>query len=245
MQTEVRRNRVTEEISRADSYRMFDRISPRYDFLNHLLSFGRDRGWRREVSRIVRESRHQSILDLACGTCDLILSAFEENDDIHCGVGIDMAGKMLSIGKEKVSRKHLDARICLVRGDGMRIPLGRETVDLAMIAFGIRNMNDPHKSLSEIHRVLKSGGRLVVLEFSIPKNRVSRVAYLAYFRYILPLVGGILSGDLRAYQYLNRTVENFFSDSAFGRMMENAGFRDLRFMPLTFGITTIYSGDKG
>ncbi len=245
MQTEVRRNRVTEEISRADSYRMFDRISPRYDFLNHLLSFGRDRGWRREVSRIVRESRHQSILDLACGTCDLILSAFEENDDIHCGVGIDMAGKMLSIGKEKVSRKHLDARICLVRGDGMRIPLGRETVDLAMIAFGIRNMNDPHKSLSEIHRVLKSGGRLVVLEFSIPKNRVSRVAYLAYFRYILPLVGGILSGDLRAYRYLNRTVENFFSDSAFGRMMENAGFRDLRFMPLTFGITTIYSGDKG
>lgn len=245
MQTEVRRNRVTEEISRADSYRMFDRISPRYDFLNHLLSFGRDRGWRREVSRIVRESRHQSILDLACGTCDLILSAFEENDDIHCGVGIDMAGKMLSIGKEKVSRKHLDARICLVRGDGMRIPLGRETVDLAMIAFGIRNMNDPHKSLSEIHRVLKSGGRLVVLEFSIPKNRVSRVAYLAYFRYILPLVGGILSRDLRAYRYLNRTVENFFSDSAFGRMMENAGFRDLRFMPLTFGITTIYSGDKG
>lgn len=245
MQTEVRRNRVTEESSRADSYRMFDRISPRYDFLNHLLSFGRDRGWRREVSRIVRESRHQSILDLACGTCDLILSAFEENDDIHCGVGIDMAGKMLSIGKEKVSRKHLDARICLVRGDGMRIPLGRETVDLAMIAFGIRNMNDPHKSLSEIHRVLKSGGRLVVLEFSIPKNRVSRVAYLAYFRYILPLVGGILSRDLRAYRYLNRTVENFFSDSAFGRMMENAGFRDLRFMPLTFGITTIYSGDKG
>lgn len=245
MQTEVRRNRVTEESSRADSYRMFDRISPRYDFLNHLLSFGRDRGWRREVSRIVRESRHQSILDLACGTCDLILSAFEENDDIHCGIGIDMAGKMLSIGKEKVSRKHLDARICLVRGDGMRIPLGRETVDLAMIAFGIRNMNDPHKSLSEIHRVLKSGGRLVVLEFSIPKNRVSRVAYLAYFRYILPLVGGILSRDLRAYRYLNRTVENFFSDSAFGRMMENAGFRDLRFMPLTFGITTIYSGDKG
>lgn len=245
MRTEVGRNRGNDDISRADSHRMFDRISPRYDFLNRLLSFGRDRGWRREISRIVRESRHQSVLDLACGTCDLILSAFEENEDIQQGVGIDMAGRMLTIGKEKISRKDLDSRIDLVRGDGTRIPLGGETVDFAMIAFGIRNMVDPQKSLSELHRVLKSGGRLAVLEFSIPKKMAFRVVYLAYFRYILPFVGGILSGEPRAYRYLNRTVEAFPSGDPFSRILENSGFINLRILPLTTGIATIYCGDKG
>ena len=244
MRTEVGQNRANDEFSRADSYRMFDRISQRYDLLNRLLSFGRDHGWRKEVARITRESSPRTVLDLACGTCDLILAAFEENDDIETGVAVDMAGRMLSIGKEKVSKNHLDPRINLIRGDGMRIPLGRETVDFAMIAFGIRNMDDPAGALSELHRVLKTGGRLAVLEFSIPEKRLFRVVYLVYFRYILPFVGGIISGDLRAYRYLNRTVEAFSSGDAFGRFMEGAGFRNLRIIPLTCGLATIYCGEK-
>ena len=244
MQTEVHQKRCRAAPSKVDSHLLFDRISSRYDLLNRLLSLGRDIHWRREVALIMRGVPHESVLDLACGTCDLIIAAFANNHDIRWGLGVDMAEKMLAIGKDKLADQNLDTKIGLVRGDGMRIPVADDSIDFAMIAFGIRNMIDPLKSLSELYRVLKSGGRLSVLEFSMPENQPVRVAYLIYFRYILPLAGGIISGDRRAYRYLNRTVESFPHGKEFGRMMEKAGFANLQIRPLTFGIATIYCGDK-
>ncbi len=244
MKTEIHPDRDNLASLKADSHILFDRISSRYDLLNRLLSLGRDIYWRKEVSLIIREAPHENVLDLACGTCDLIIEALANNPDIHQVTGIDMAERMLAIGKKKLNKRNLDTKISLVRGDGMKMPVASNSIDFAMIAFGIRNMYDPVKSLSELFRVLKSGGRLVVLEFSIPVNRPIRVVYLIYFRYILPLVGGIISGDRHAYRYLNRTVEAFSHGKGFDRLMEKAGFASLQIRRMTLGIATIYCGDK-
>jgi demethylmenaquinone methyltransferase/2-methoxy-6-polyprenyl-1,4-benzoquinol methylase len=244
MKTEIYPERDSLASSKVNSHLLFDRISSRYDLLNRLLSLGRDIHWRKEVSHIIREAPHENVLDLACGTCDLIIEAFASNPDIQQGIGVDMAEKMLGIGKKKLDNRNLETKISLVRGDGMAMPVASNSIDFAMIAFGIRNMHDPLKSLSELFRVLKSGGRLVVLEFSIPVNRLVRVAYLFYFRYILPLVGGIISGDHHAYRYLNRTVEAFSHGKGFGQLMKKAGFASPQIRRMTFGIATIYCGDK-
>jgi demethylmenaquinone methyltransferase/2-methoxy-6-polyprenyl-1,4-benzoquinol methylase len=230
--------------SRVGSHRIFDRISSRYDLLNHLLSLGQDIRWRREVAVMIGQSPHRTILDLACGTCDLILSAFKYNRDIQMGIGIDMAEKMLTIGRDKVSSRRFNGRIWLVRGDGLQLPLDDNSIDLAVVSFGIRNMPDPIKALYELFRVLRRDGRLLVLEFSIPGNQAFRAVYILYFRHLLPLIGGLISGDRAAYSYLNRTVETFPYGEAFRRMAEAAGFANIRLRPLSLGIATIYCGDK-
>jgi len=231
--------------SKADSHKMFDRISSRYDLLNRILSLGIDSLWRRRLALMMREYSHRTVLDLACGTCDLVLSSFRRNPDIECGIGIDMAGRMLDIGKRKIHNRGLSNRISLSLGDGMELPLADRSIDFAMISFGIRNMVDPAKALAELRRVLTPDGHLAVLEFSIPENRIFRALYLLYFRKLLPLIGGIVSGDRFAYNYLNRTVETFYYGKAFCEMMRAAGFGDIRSRPLTFGIATIYIGSAG
>lgn len=227
-----------------ESYVLFDRIAARYDLLNRLLSFGMDIRWRRQVSSMIREVPHERVLDIACGTGDLILAALSRLDDIECGVGVDMAGKMLEIGKRKIANRKHDGKASLVKGDGLQLPVTDEAFDVAMIAFGIRNMADPGRALTEMYRILKPGGRLAVLEFSIPRNPLFRSVYLIYFRHILPLIGRAVSGDPYAYRYLNRTVESFFPRDVFRRIVEDAGFTNLRVKPLSFGIATIYCGDK-
>jgi demethylmenaquinone methyltransferase/2-methoxy-6-polyprenyl-1,4-benzoquinol methylase len=231
--------------SRAEVPLLFDRIASRYDLLNRILSFGMDVRWRRRVASRLREKPGETILDLACGTCDLLIEAFGGIPGTKRGLGVDMAGRMLAIGREKIARRGLDGRITLVRGDGTRLPIADGTIDSAMIAFGIRNMTDPGRALSELYRVLRPGGRLAILEFSLPSNRWVRAVYLVYFRHVLPRVGGAISRNQTAYRYLNRTVESFAYGKKFGRMMESAGFARLRIEPLTFGIATIYCGDKG
>jgi len=229
---------------RADSPEMFDRISSRYDLLNHLLSFGQDLLWRRKLARMMSSVPHGVVLDIACGTCDQILSAYRHNPDIDVGLGIDMAGKMLRVGSDKVVARRLSDRILLARGDGMDLPLADDSIDFAMISFGIRNMTDAGRSLTEFRRILKPGGTLSILEFSLPENRLIRTIYLGYFRHVLPRVGAIISGDSQAYSYLNKTVEAFYDGEEFCAMMRAAGFNSVGMMPLTLGTVTIYVGKK-
>ena len=184
------------------------------------------------------------LLDLACGTCDLAIAALDAAPDVRAAVAIDPAGRMLEIGREKLARHGLGARVSIVRGDGRHLPLGDGAIDFATIAFGIRNIPGPLDALAELRRVLRPGGRLAVLEFSLPGNPVVRAAYLAYFRHVLPRVGGLVSGDPTAYRYLNRTVESFPSGVAFAGMMEKAGFDGIRIESLTFGVATLYCGEK-
>ncbi len=230
--------------ARAGSHLLFDRISARYDLLNRLLSFRQDIRWRKHLSRVIEQAPHGTVLDLACGTCDSILESFSRIHDIQWGLGIDMAEKMLALGKRKIVGRGLDSKISLTRGDGMNIPVLDDSFDFAIISFGIRNMVDPDRSLSELRRVLKPGGSLAVLEFSLPSNRFFRYIYLLYFRHLLPLIGGAISGDRDAYRYLNKTVEAFYHGPDFCRRVKMAGFRNIVTHTLTAGIATIYCGDK-
>ncbi len=222
---------------------MFDRISRRYDLLNHLLSLGLDIRWRRQAARRLASSPDQVLLDLACGTGDLAIAAIRSGRPDRFVVGVDMAAQMLRLAEQKISRRGLAERIRFVRGDGMSLPLADRSVDAAMIAFGIRNMPDTATCLNELHRVVRPGGRLVVLEFSIPENRLVRSLYLPYFRHILPRLGRMISGDGYAYRYLDRTVETYTYGEEFVALMEAAGFVNVRRRPLTWGVVTLYTGE--
>lgn len=223
---------------------MFDRIAHRYDLLNRLLSFGQDVVWRKKVARHLPQTNNLHILDIATGTGDLLLSLYRESSRVSSGIGIDMAEKMLAVGEQKLARRKLDGSLSLQKGDAMNIPFAEETFDAVSIAFGIRNVENVEKALREMHRVLKPGGRALILEFSLPGNRVIRRLYLFYFRHILPRIGGFISGDSYAYRYLNRTVETFPYGENFCNLMRRTGFRQVHFTPLTLGIATIYRGDK-
>lgn len=156
-----------------------------------------------------------------------------------------MAERMLEFGRPKLVKRNLDALITLQKGDATAIPFSDACFDAVTIAFGIRNVNDVRKGLQEMWRILKPGGRAIILEFSLPENRLVRRVYLFYFRNILPRIGGMISGDSYAYRYLNETVESFPYGAEFCRLMEESGFVKVQMTPLTFGIATIYQGDKG
>ena len=230
--------------SRDGVYKMFNRISPRYDLLNHLLSFGQDIVWRRKAVKYLQKKPGQKILDLACGTGDFALTACRRlPPDTFC-IGLDMAGEMLKIARQKIFRHRIKNQLLLSRGDCMAIPMQNKKFDAALMAFGLRNMTDPAGCLREINRVLKPKGRLILLEFSIPENLLFRAVYLFYFRTILPALGQLLSGDAYAYRYLNRTVETSIYGEALCKRFSACGFGNIHIRPLTFGIATIYVGDK-
>jgi demethylmenaquinone methyltransferase/2-methoxy-6-polyprenyl-1,4-benzoquinol methylase len=229
---------------RADSWNMFDRIAGRYDFLNHLLSLGQDIRWRKKVARFLNKYNNQYVLDLATGTGDQLLYLFNSSEQIGQAVGTDLSINMLEKGRIKVRKKRLDDRIILEEGDVQDIRYPDNSFDAVTISFGIRNVKDVNRSLSEMLRVLKPGGRAIILEFSIPSNIILRRFYLFYFRYILPMIGSIISGDGYAYRYLNETVEGFPYGETFGEMLSASGFQNVSLRQLTFGIATIYCGDK-
>ena len=156
-----------------------------------------------------------------------------------------MARQMLEIGRQKIEDRGLDRRITLISDDAMRLPFKDESFDAVTIAFGIRNVLDTGQTLREMHRVLRSGGRALILEFSLPSNPFLRRLYLFYFRYLMPWIGGIVSGNRRAYRYLNQTVETFPYGKEFARFLTETGFKAVRFFPLSFGVATIYRGEKG
>ncbi len=229
------------EHSRLDVWRMFDRIAPRYDLLNRLLSMRRDVVWRKEMARQLPEGHALRLLDLATGTADVLLSMMRNTSNITSGVGLDMSHQMLVRGKPKIAS---DSRLALMRSDATCIALPNRTFDAVTISFGIRNVLDVSAGLREMHRVLKPGGRALILEFSLPANALIRWGYLLYFRNVLPIVGGMISGDARAYRYLNETVETFPYGEAFCALMRDAGLVDVQAKPLTFGIATLYRGDR-
>jgi len=228
--------------SRAAVWRMFDRIAPRYDLLNRLLSLRQDVVWRNKVARYLPDVNQQKVLDIATGTADLLLSLFDKSDRIHSAVGIDLSPKMLQLGLKKIAAGKLDDRISLMRADALQIPFADGSFDAVTIAFGIRNVADVPKALAEIHRVLKPGGRVLILEFSMPRNWLVRKLYPFHLRGILPRLGGMISGNRYAYRYLNETVETFPHGEEFCDLMRQAGFAEVQAEPMTFGIATIYHG---
>ncbi len=221
---------------------MFDRIAPRYDCLNRLLSLRRDVAWRKCMAQQLPAGGALCLLDLATGTGDVLLSLCAREPRVTTAVGLDISGGMLARARVKVARARPAAACALVRGDATRLGLRDASFDAVTIAFGIRNVTNVDVALREMRRVLRPGGRALVLEFSLPAHALVRGAYLLYFRHVLPRIGGLISGDFQAYRYLNETVETFPFAAAFCALMTGAGFRDVCAIPLTFGIATLYLG---
>lgn len=230
--------------SRAHVGSMFDRIAHRYDLLNRLLSFGTDVRWRKRIAQHLPEGDALQVLDLATGTADVLISLRRHCPRVMRGTGIDLSYGMLSHGVPKLRALGLGGHFRLAQGDAMRLPLPSNSYDAATISFGIRNVLDVPAGLREMQRVLKPGGRVLVLEFSLPGNALFRAGYLFYFRHVLPRIGALLSGDAHAYRYLNQTVETFPYGEAFCALLREAGFCEVRAFPLTLGIATLYQGDK-
>jgi demethylmenaquinone methyltransferase/2-methoxy-6-polyprenyl-1,4-benzoquinol methylase len=222
---------------------MFDSIAWRYDFLNHFLSFGIDRLWRRRAIRIISKFyKNPHILDVATGTGDLAIAAMKLNPFKISG--IDISQKMLEIGKEKIGKKGFSGKIELMTGDSEKIPFGDSVFDVAMVAFGVRNFSDPLKGLSEMKRVIRNGGLIMVLEFSKPSGFPFRPVYNFYFRNILPFFGKLFSKDKAAYRYLPDSVMKFPDNKEFLKLLGLAGFSDTRQIKLTGGVASIYTGVK-
>jgi demethylmenaquinone methyltransferase/2-methoxy-6-polyprenyl-1,4-benzoquinol methylase len=227
---------------------MFDAIAERYDFLNHLLSAGLDKQWRTCAIETLELNGRETVLDLCTGTADLALAAISGQRRAKRVIGVDFSAAMLQIGRAKVGRLGpivpADSAVDLIRGDATRIPLRDATVDATTIGFGIRNVEQPAVACQEIARVLRPGGRLVILEFSLPRSSTLRNFYLWYFKRVLPLVGRLISKHPSAYNYLPASVEAFPSPEEFSQHLRDAGFGTVRAVPLTFGIVYMFVAVK-
>jgi demethylmenaquinone methyltransferase/2-methoxy-6-polyprenyl-1,4-benzoquinol methylase len=223
--------------------KMFNTIAPYYDFLNHLLSGGIDIIWRRKAIDCLKESDPKVIMDMATGTGDLAITAANRLNPEKI-VGVDISVNMLDIGRKKISKKGMETLITMQEGSAENLPFPDNTFDAITVAFGVRNFENLNKGLKEMNRVLKTGGTLVVLEFSQPKVFPFKQVFNAYFKYILPLIGRITSKDPKAYQYLYDSVQAFPSGSEFENYLKNNGYKSNKWIPLTLGICSIYLGKK-
>ena len=221
---------------------MFDNIAPKYDFLNHFLSFGIDKSWRKKVIKILKKYQPKTIIDVATGTADLAIMASKLNPDKI--TGIDISAQMLSEGWGKIIKKQQEDKIELVQCDSESIIFEDNSFDAGMVAFGVRNFENLDKGLKEINRVLKPGAPLVVLEFSKPKQAGIKQLYAFYSKHILPAIGKSISKDNAAYSYLPESINLFPEDSLFLKRLEDAGFINVKQRKLTFGIASIYLGIK-
>lgn len=229
--------------AKSESYKLFDAIAGRYDVINTILSGGLHHFWRKALRRKLPESEEQRVLDLATGTADVALELVQD-PKVSKVFGIDLSRGMIDEGRAKVHRLHLDQRIQLDVGDAQALSFTDEQFHTATVSFGIRNMPDVPACLREMHRVLKPGGRCLILEFALPSSKVVRQLHLFYLRRILPVIGRMLSGHSTAYRYLNQTIEEFPYGPAFVALMREAGFENAGFRALTFGIVNLYWGDK-
>jgi len=224
---------------------MFDAIAPRYDLLNHLLSAGIDTRWRRRAIASLRLRGGERILDLCTGTGDLAISAVRARPGAARVVGVDFAAAMLRVGREKLIRERLDRRVTLVRGDATRIPAANGSVDAITIAFGIRNVEAVAIACAEMHRVLKPGGRLAILEFAVPTLPGLSAVYLWYLRHLLPRIGRAISRHDAAYGYLPASIGAFTAPEEFVKLLRQAGFVDVDPVRLTFGAVVLYVARRG
>lgn len=231
-------------LPKAASPAMFNAIAGRYDFLNRLLSLGQDLRWRRELKKYLPQHLDLTILDLATGTADVVITLVEGNPNIHMAYGVDMAEKMLDIGRQKIEAKKLHHKIQLQKADAQSLPFLNDTFDAVSIAFGIRNIPDLRLALLEMCRVTKKGGRIMILEFSMPENIFLRIGHIFYLRCIVPVVGFIFSGHYKPYRYLNQTIESFPYGDRFCKILKQFGFLQIQSHPLMGGTATIYVAEK-
>ncbi len=222
---------------------MFNDIAFRYDFLNRFLSAGIDIGWRKKAIKQLQDIKPQTILDVATGTADVAIMASGILKPTKI-TGIDISDGMLKIGREKIQKLGLQSRIELLNGDCETIKFENDSFDAVTVAFGVRNFENLEKGLSEIKRVLKPGGKLVVLEFSKPKSAVVKTMYNLYMKIICPAVGKLFSKNRSAYQYLDESINKFPEGKNFTAILENLGYRNTYCKPLSLGICSIYCGEK-
>lgn len=222
---------------------MFNHIAPHYDLLNHTLSFQIDKLWRKRVVKIARNASPQHLLDVATGTGDLAIMLSEKLPQTAI-TAIDLSEGMLKIAKKKVQDRNLSQRITLQQGDCEHLTLESQSMDLATVAFGVRNFGDLEKGLAELERVLRKGGTLVILEFSRPRNPIFRWCYELYSYKILPWIGGLISHDKKAYEYLPVSVGEFPAPEKFMALLEKVGFHDCKARSQSFGIAQIYTAHK-
>jgi demethylmenaquinone methyltransferase/2-methoxy-6-polyprenyl-1,4-benzoquinol methylase len=222
--------------------KMFNDISGRYDFLNHFLSLGVDFSWRRKFVNQLSHYKPHHILDVATGTGDLalLISTLEPE---HV-TGIDIAGNMLAIAKQKATQKHLQDRLTFEEGDAEDLPFPDEVFDAVTVAFGVRNFEDLERGLSEMKRVMKTGGVMMILEFSHPASFPWKQLYGFYSKHMIPFIGKIVSRNKQAYSYLPESVSAFPSGKDFLDILEKVGMKNVSQRSLTFGVATIYTGEK-
>ena len=223
---------------------MFDAIAGRYDFLNHVLSAGIDRRWRRRAVSALGLTGRERVLDVCTGTGDFAIAAVRARPGAAHVVGVDFAGEMLRVGREKLDASRLHDRIALVRGDAMRLPARDQSVDALTMAFGIRNVEDSLAACREMVRVLRPGGRLALLEFTVPSAPVVSSLYLWYLHHVLPRIGRAVSRHDAAYGYLPASIDAFASPGDFVKTLRHAGFVDISAVRMTFGSVCLYTASR-
>ncbi|MFD1095111.1 bifunctional demethylmenaquinone methyltransferase/2-methoxy-6-polyprenyl-1,4-benzoquinol methylase UbiE [Salegentibacter chungangensis] len=221
---------------------MFDKISGNYDGLNRIISFGTDVKWRKKVIAMVKTNNPKSALDIATGTGDLAISL--ANTGAKEIVGLDISEGMLSVGRKKIKAKGLEDKIKMVQADSEALPFDENSFDAITVAFGVRNFETLEKGLSEIYRVLKPGGIFIVLETSVPSKTPYKQGYKLYTNFLMPLIGRIFSKDRDAYEYLSKSAAVFPYGKAFNNILQKIGFTNVKDLPQTFGVATIYSASK-
>ncbi|MBO3698278.1 bifunctional demethylmenaquinone methyltransferase/2-methoxy-6-polyprenyl-1,4-benzoquinol methylase UbiE [Roseivirga sp. E12] len=221
---------------------MFNNISHRYDFLNHFLSLGIDILWRKKAIKLLKPDQPKQILDIATGTGDFAIEALALNPDRI--VGVDISSGMLEMGKQKMKRKKVDHIIDMQMGDSEKLLFEDNTFDATIVAFGVRNFENLKQGLSDMHRVLRPGGKAVIIEFSRPRSFPMKQLYSFYFKSILPIIGKLISKDQSAYTYLPESVDAFPDGQNFLDILSAVGYKKTECRPLTFGIASIYIGQK-
>ncbi len=221
---------------------MFNSISGKYDFLNHFLSLGIDILWRKQAVRLLKKHQPKLILDIATGTGDFAIEALSLHPEKI--IGVDISEGMLSVGREKLTKKNLTNKIELLSGDSEILPFEDNFFDAVIVSFGVRNFENLEKGLSDMLRVLKPGGKVVILEFSKPKSFPFKQIYQFYFQWILPKIGKLISKNHAAYTYLPDSVKAFPDGDDFLNILNKIGFQKNQCTPLTLGISSIYSGSK-
>ncbi len=221
---------------------MFDNISGKYDFLNHFLSMGIDIAWRKKAIRMLKKEQPKQILDIATGTGDFAIEALALNPDKVTGV--DISEGMLAVGREKMQKRGLSEKIELLSGDSEQLQFEDNKFDAVIVSFGVRNFENLEKGLADMLRVMKPGGKTVILEFSKPKIFPFKQMYSFYFKWILPKIGNTISKDQAAYTYLPESVREFPDGKNFLQILDKVGFKETKCRPLTLGISSIYIGTK-
>jgi len=223
---------------------MFNAVAPKYDFLNRLLSVGCDRFWRKAAVSEFKSLENKTILDVATGTADIPLEIVKRYPKPMQIVGMDFSLSMLKVGNKKISNNKLNNNIKLIPGAAENIPFKDHSFDGVIASFGVRNFMDTKQGLLEMHRILKPNGKIIILEFSFPKNIILEWLYRYYFEKILPITGRIISGHKTAYSYLPSSVVKFPQGETFKKILECVGFKNISLKPLTLGIVTLYKGIK-